>query len=516
MALALLLAAAPVATGQSAQEPPPAPAAGAAAEASGPPGATEGATPLPGPGQRRELLIRLANTYRAAGRYRKAAEQYRELIALEPDAVEFRLGLAESLLLAGEHAEAVAEFEQVLAREPDNVAALIGMGRSHAWAGESVRAARSFERALELDPDSVPARLELMRLDLARSHYARALRYAEQLAALAPRNPAEQAAADEASAARARIELLTRAQGWLRASAYSNRDRFRRVNVGGELRLYPWLALPLTLSFVHAEFRQGGGHLTRETVQAAVGYAIERNLRFDGHLRYSRYGDRDETTGWRLAAVFEPLDRLQLRGSWRRRDLVDGAGGTDRGLEAVEMLSHGGASLAAVARKLEEEELAFAVEQYLWRPLLTYLQLVRAQVDGGNRHEDLSAGAGLDVWRLAGLPEPNSHALRVKYGYWGTRYRLQEPSYFSPRQFWVQTVSVEYELQLRRPPHQVRLVLEPALQRLKGEAELAFAGYGGLWWQIGDRLAFELQGWYFEQPLPFRSATVTAAFGYRF
>ena len=462
----------------------------------------------------RELTLKIAGSYAAAGRHRDAAEQYRKLVAAYPAEPKYRIGLADSLKYARDLEEAIAAYEAVLDLDPGNVEAEIGLGQCHAWRNESVRAIRHLEGALERDPASVPARLELARLYVSRGYYRGAREYLTALKGITPRSEEEQAAVDEAEETFVRLEARMGPEIGPLGSYYGNSGRFHRTNAGAFFRMYPHPSLLGRIDLLHAEFRQGSGRVERDSVRGALTYMLEHNLSLGAGAGYHRYEGARSTAASFGEVRFEPLDRLHLEGRIRRFDLVDGAGGTDRGIRRGEGLTNGGASLEAVRRRIQVTEYLLAADQSLWRPLLAYAQAAHGDVDGGNAYDEVSAGGGLDLLRLLDIAE--GHALRVKYGLYHLRFREEDPDYFSPEQFTTHTGSVEYELGGVAGLEGVRLMLEPGFQWLVERRKPGLTLYGGIWWQIGERFGIELEGWYVEQHVPFRSKTVSGGLSYHF
>jgi tetratricopeptide (TPR) repeat protein len=127
-----------------------------------------------------------------SGRYREAAETFREVTSLEPDLAVARFNLAAALQNAGDAEGAVEAYEETLALLPDDVETLVNLGFLLADRGELAAAAGHFQRTVELQPGHARAHFNLAvvrheqgDLERADEHYRRAAeldpRYAAKL-----------------------------------------------------------------------------------------------------------------------------------------------------------------------------------------------------------------------------------------------------------------------------------------------------------------------------------------------
>ena len=140
-----------------------------------------------------EILLRQAQTHRAAGRAAEAAEAYAALLAMKPDLPDTWFNLALMQRKAGRPAAALASYQQALDRgiggpeevylnrgviyaddlgqaeaaeaeltaalalQPGYLAALLNLGNLHEDKGERDAARAAYERALAVAPDNVLA-----------------------------------------------------------------------------------------------------------------------------------------------------------------------------------------------------------------------------------------------------------------------------------------------------------------------------------------------------------------------
>jgi tetratricopeptide (TPR) repeat protein len=88
---------------------------------------------------------------------RVSRASYDALLALNPDDVEARLGLARVLAFSREFAESIAEYENVLQRDPSEVRAVVGMARTFGWAGRLEEGTTTARRAVALDESNADA-----------------------------------------------------------------------------------------------------------------------------------------------------------------------------------------------------------------------------------------------------------------------------------------------------------------------------------------------------------------------
>jgi tetratricopeptide (TPR) repeat protein len=106
-----------------------------------------------------------------ARQYRKAADQFRQLIAAQPNNVELRLSLSEVYTAAKEYRSAVAQLEEALKLSPDNLDIATRLARVYAIAGDVARGLELYNRylaQLHPDDDQVPLSFGALLLELGR------------------------------------------------------------------------------------------------------------------------------------------------------------------------------------------------------------------------------------------------------------------------------------------------------------------------------------------------------------
>ena len=177
-----------------------------------------------------EILLRDAQSHRAAGRAGEAADAYAALLAIKPDLPDTWFNLALMQRQAGRPAQALASYQQALDRRirgPEEV----HLNRAVIYSddlGDAEAAQAELEQALSIDPNYLAALLNLGNLhedkgerDAARAAYARAL-------AVAPPAAAPLALARLANATRfedAADPLIAQLQAALAAPGAGHADR---------------------------------------------------------------------------------------------------------------------------------------------------------------------------------------------------------------------------------------------------------------------------------------------------
>ncbi|RZJ91251.1 MAG: tetratricopeptide repeat protein, partial [Brevundimonas sp.] len=128
-----------------------------------------------------EVLLRQAQSHRAAGRSAEAADAYAALLELRPDLPDTWFNLALMLRQAGRPAQALASYQQALDRGVQGQEE-VHLNRAVIYSddlGQSEAAKAELDRALAIAPDYLPALLNLGNLhedrgerDAARAAYA--------------------------------------------------------------------------------------------------------------------------------------------------------------------------------------------------------------------------------------------------------------------------------------------------------------------------------------------------------
>jgi predicted Zn-dependent protease len=116
----------------------------------------------------------------------EALEDYRAVLALEPDQDEARLRLAESLFTFGQADEAAQNFEVLQQRRPNDPAVRLGLARCRHHAGKLDEARLLLDGLLADDARNLGALRERGRLELEAGHGAEAERCLRRAVAIDP------------------------------------------------------------------------------------------------------------------------------------------------------------------------------------------------------------------------------------------------------------------------------------------------------------------------------------------
>ena len=87
----------------------------------------------------------LAYSYLTQESYYPAEAAYRQAILMQPEVVDWKLGLARCLLEMGQYSDAVAIFETLITNDPDNTDYWILQSNAYLGLDESLKAARNLE-----------------------------------------------------------------------------------------------------------------------------------------------------------------------------------------------------------------------------------------------------------------------------------------------------------------------------------------------------------------------------------
>ena len=104
-----------------------------------------------------------AQSWENLARPEQAIAEYLEAVALDPRPV-FRQALARVLWETEQYYQAMNEWRAILAVEPQNVEALVGLAEGHLKEGDRVAAFRRFQAVLQIVPDNPAARRGLAKL----------------------------------------------------------------------------------------------------------------------------------------------------------------------------------------------------------------------------------------------------------------------------------------------------------------------------------------------------------------
>lgn len=104
------------------------------------------------------LLANLAQCYIALNRYGEACETFRKASRIEPQQVQFQLGVATALALQGQLSEAQAQLQRLAARFPASALVWFNLGNVMRDQKRPEQAIAAYRRALEMDPQLIDAR----------------------------------------------------------------------------------------------------------------------------------------------------------------------------------------------------------------------------------------------------------------------------------------------------------------------------------------------------------------------
>ncbi|MGE0446827.1 MAG: tetratricopeptide repeat protein [Vicinamibacterales bacterium] len=142
-----------------------------------------------------------------------AAEQFRAIVALNPDYARARVGLGDALVQLNQPAAALEAYREAVRIQPDNVPALLNLSILQRAAGDATGAIASLKALVRVEPGHVPARRQLVQLLLATRDYTAAEPELRALIALTPEDPAAYnllglalVSRDQTAAARAAFE----------------------------------------------------------------------------------------------------------------------------------------------------------------------------------------------------------------------------------------------------------------------------------------------------------------------
>lgn len=105
------------------------------------------------------------------GQFVRAVEEFKKVLALDPDLVEARANLGLAYYLSGDYDLAVTELARVLRERPNLVAANLFLGLSYLKLGQPEKAIPRLEEASRADPSNREARRALASGHLARDDY---------------------------------------------------------------------------------------------------------------------------------------------------------------------------------------------------------------------------------------------------------------------------------------------------------------------------------------------------------
>lgn len=102
----------------------------------------------------------------ASGAASRAAEEYREVLKLNPDDFDAQFQIAQAFMEEHRWAEAIVELEKLHAKHPKNVEVLNLLGWAAINEGQHDRAFKTWQRSLALDPKNTATRDNIIRARL--------------------------------------------------------------------------------------------------------------------------------------------------------------------------------------------------------------------------------------------------------------------------------------------------------------------------------------------------------------
>lgn len=119
-----------------------------------------------------------------------AAEQFRAIIALDPNYARARIGLGDALIAMNQPAGALEAYREAVRLQPGNLIALMNLSVLQRSAGDIGGAVQTLRRAVSVAPQEVPARQQLIRLLFGLNDYAAAETELRALLTLTPQDAA--------------------------------------------------------------------------------------------------------------------------------------------------------------------------------------------------------------------------------------------------------------------------------------------------------------------------------------
>jgi tetratricopeptide (TPR) repeat protein len=120
------------------------------------------------------------------GHFRDAIEEFKKVLALQPDLAEARVNLGLAYHAQGDYRRAVAELSQAEAERPNLLPASLFLGLSYMKLGSPGKAIAPLERALSIQPSNREARKALAAAEMSEGNYAKAAAQFQKLAATEP------------------------------------------------------------------------------------------------------------------------------------------------------------------------------------------------------------------------------------------------------------------------------------------------------------------------------------------
>jgi tetratricopeptide (TPR) repeat protein len=371
------------------------------------------------------------------GRLTEAIELYHTLLAGNSGDLASRHGLARSLAWLGQSAEATEHFEKILHSRPDDAEAHFGRGQLARWSGDRTRARMHLRRAIELAPGIAHYHEEYGRLELQagwRSLARKAVAHARQLGGDVEDLESAISAAHSPSAR-------------LKSSFSDETNDFRRSHVNARVEFSGWLDSRILLEPGFTRFEDDSGDLDRVSIRLSVSKPLPRDLRLDARYALRKPVDEDETHEVGAELGGRPFSLpVEFRIGGSRHSMVDRRPGFED-IEPLEGMGSGGNSLQSILDQRQLTEAYVGLSSSPLRATYTYIEYSAGWINDGNRRNNLTAGLGVDLVRI--LNGPGSHILNLQFDLFYLDYDRDDPDYFSPSNFLVQTPGLSWRWRVR-------------------------------------------------------------------
>lgn len=203
-----------------------------------------------------ETKMFLAQAYAWGGRFNKAIEIYKCILAEKPDDIGTLYKLGEVLSWIGDYDESIASYEKIIEKEPTNMGARLGIARIQALKWNYAKAGEDYDKILDKNPKEIGALLGLAEVDRrqwrwkdSRMKYIRVLQ-------LDPTNKAARKGLRE-------VELITSPSLQAISGYFEDSDNFERSWMGSHIKLKGIKKISLSLKFLHWKFHQKYSNLRR-------------------------------------------------------------------------------------------------------------------------------------------------------------------------------------------------------------------------------------------------------------
>ncbi len=218
-----------------------------------------------------------------------AATEYREMLKLQPDNVDARVGLARCLYLQGGKDASEQELRRAVRQNPGDAPANYFLGRALEARGKSDEAAEHYRRAIASDPKHGGAQFFYAGRLMARGEYAEAARRYAAVVGLAPR------------------DLSARVMEAVAMIASGGQDAAARTRLESTVKLFPKEQAPrqilarLLAASLDASVRDGwrAFELGRDLFGESRTMASAETLA----MAYAELGDFEQASAFQQAAI---------------------------------------------------------------------------------------------------------------------------------------------------------------------------------------------------------------------